>query len=975
MEELFRFVLARPAQKRAEDEPVVRLEPTDELHRNLKVAREDPQAGTALRRVAREHSESPGVPRSAKDLKHGAAVAALHAAFAAHPDMKLPRARKRAEERLGALDKVTATADWKSDRRRLADSLVVNSLLGFDVTLPSSEAAGITRTMALVKRLATKPPPSSSSEEVGPALEAALLLPPEVFPVMGRRGADPDDPAPPPEDDDRREELVKRRDRLRATYAVLTRVSPDHLELPAPVGSGEDEQEERHARPDRPPALGQTRDAKRDEEREPEPPQLPGSAARLSARSRPLRLKREVVEQLGPEEREVLAERGMDLTVLGVPDAADRLSAELHEVEVEVARMLQPPVQPLIRSGSNLIPVEATAATSAAFDGLVQALDVPTTFGSLTPAGIGDLLVVRQFLKRYEGRELAHIENVLKGEHKSRLHRRARTTEETVALEVVTEHEEERDQQSTERFELRTEASEVVKQDMSLNVGLAVSGKYGPVVEFKASTDFALNTSKEQATKVATAYSKEVTTRAASRVFDRRREERILKTIEVFEERNRHGIDNKDGGGHVVGQYQWVDKVYEAQVFNFGKRLLFDLMLPEPAAFLLHALGTAPKAGADLVKPPAFTLTPADISEWNYRYYVRLYEAVGVNPPPLPYLTVAKALEGTGTRDAGTTKAMEVPVPDGYEAISGFVSAWFNRWSGGMVDVALGQRMNRFSDNGGWWPSLSYEAGAVPLTLKTLSAEAYAVGVEVIGQRTQRALDDWKLKTHATILQAYQKQLRDYEERLAALEVQASQQFEGRNPAENERLIRAELKKGAISAFTAQHYDLFGAITTSPQGYPQPDLPEAALEGKYIRFFEQAFEWEQMMFFFYPYYWGRKPNWTKRALLQDTDPMFAEFLKAGSARVVVSVRPGFEQAMAHFLDTGEVWDGGDLPPITSPLYLSVIDEIRERDKAPGTELAQGLPWDVRLPTTLVRLREKAALPAWTKKPNGEWVPV
>jgi hypothetical protein len=187
-------------------------------------------------------------------------------------------------------------------------------------------------------------------------------------------------------------------------------------------------------------------------------------------------------------------------------------------------------------------------------------------------------------------------------------------------------------------------------------------------------------------------------------------------------------------------------------------------------------------------------------------------------------------------------------------------------------------------------------------------------------------------------------------------------------------LIRTELKKGAISVFTAQHYDLFGAIASSSQGYPQPILGEAAKEGKYIRFFEQAFEWEQMMFFFYPYFWGRKGNWLQRALLQDTDPLFAEFIKAGSARVVVSVRPGFEQAVAHFLESGETWNGGDLPPITSPLYFSIIEEIKERDKAPGNEVAQGDPWDVHLPTTLVILREEPSLPSWHKNASGEWVP-
>ena len=129
-----------------------------------------------------------------------------------------------------------------------------------------------------------------------------------------------------------------------------------------------------------------------------------------------------------------------------------------------------------------------------------------------------------------------------------------------------------------------------------------------------------------------------------------------------------------------------------------------------------------------------------------------------------------------------------------------------------------------------------------------------------------------------------------------------------------------------------------------------------------------------MTYLFYPYYWGRKVNWPKRSLLQDVDPQFAEFLKAGSARVVVPVRPGFESALAHFMDTGEIWEGADPPTLTSPLYVSIIDEIKERTQAPGDEIAQADPWDVRLPTTLVRLRPDASLPAWSKQADGSWVP-
>jgi hypothetical protein len=77
----------------------------------------------------------------------------------------------------------------------------------------------------------------------------------------------------------------------------------------------------------------------------------------------------------------------------------------------------------------------------------------------------------------------------------------------------------------------------------------------------------------------------------------------------------------------------------------------------------------------------------------------------------------------------------------------------------------------------------------------------------------------------------------------------------------------------------------------------------------------------------------------------------------------------------RFLETGQVWNGGDLPEIGSPLYVDILDEMKERLKAPGLRTPVGDPWDVKLPTSLVRLSPSAELPSWQKDENGNWVPV
>jgi hypothetical protein len=61
-----------------------------------------------------------------------------------------------------------------------------------------------------------------------------------------------------------------------------------------------------------------------------------------------------------------------------------------------------------------------------------------------------------------------------------------------------------------------------------------------------------------------------------------------------------------------------------------------------------------------------------------------------------------------------------------------------------------------------------------------------------------------------------------------------------------------------------------------------------------------------------------------------------------------------------------------LPTIGSGLFVPIIDELREALDAPGDEVPQGDPWEVRVATNLVLLRDDGKLPSWTKQADGTW---
>ncbi|MGW1273425.1 hypothetical protein, partial [Streptomyces sp. NPDC002491] len=606
-----------------------------------------------------------------------------------------------------------------------------------------------------------------------------------------------------------------------------------------------------------------------------------------------------------------------------------------------------------------------------------EATALPTTRGNIRPAGIGDLLIVKQHTLRYEGGELAHIENVLPREKLNRETRRLERTEATLVQESETTKTEERDSQTTDRFSLKRETSDTVKRDSEFKAGLAVTARYGPFIEVKANADYATKTATESSVRQSTEFSKDLVNRSVSKVVERVLERRSVTTVEEFEEKYAHGMDNTAGAQPVSGVYQWIDKVVQAQVYNYGKRQMFDVTVPEPAAAFIDAQQRRSAQSSELVRPPDFPLTAYDLDEGNYLVWGQLYNVLDLEAPPPLYRIAGKSIAATIAQtpllSSGT---YDLPVEDGYQAK--FLQGGYG-FSATGADRDLWLVAGKVQDDLAEEPTpafdMAQETEVVPVSYYSRNIVAFALGVELYCERTERGLHVWQLKTHAKLTQGYLTKLKEYEQAVAEARAAAGVVIPGGNPGLNRKVVVTELRKQCLMLLTAQHFEGFGAIESSSQeGYPEPDLGLSAEQMPYVRFFEQAFEWEHLAFFYYPYFWGRRPGWQDRMLLDDADPDFSDFLRAGAARVVFPVRPGFESAVTHFLETGEIWNGGPPPDMASPLYVPILKEIQEASGAPGAETALGEPWLVRVPTTLVRLRPESDLPEW-RKSGDDWVPV
>ncbi|MEJ2469476.1 MAG: hypothetical protein P8Y51_10565, partial [Campylobacterales bacterium] len=416
--------------------------------------------------------------------------------------------------------------------------------------------------------------------------------------------------------------------------------------------------------------------------------------------------------------------------------------------------------------------------------------------------GVADLMVLKQHIKRYEPIEIAHVENIMAHETRERTHRALQRFEETFSQEVESKLEREQELETTERFELNRESERTQREDQKYGFDLNISGKYGPTVEFQTGFDMEISTSTEETQRSATNYAREVVDRSLERIEERVRTERVRKIIRENEERNLHRFENETPDS-ARGIYQFLDRIYEAQVFNYGKRQMFDLIIPEPASFHWYLKGNSGRA-----------------------------EDVNLPEPP-PALDLEHP-EGTGGSDGLTeegdprsARRLEASIPPGYKAVRAVFNAIALTDDAGRIRIGY-----NFENKGNVWAPSGREiedlgAGAKiaridgedvspidltfaendKFTLSVLAFETanYSITGQVYCERTPERLDEWKMKTYDALVKAYQDQLLVYQDELARIEAKLETERAnasddvGLPPARRQQIVITELKKHCMS--------------------------------------------------------------------------------------------------------------------------------------------------------------------------------
>ena len=482
-----------------------------------------------------------------------------------------------------------------------------------------------------------------------------------------------------------------------------------------------------------------------------------------------------------------------------------------------------------------------------------------------------------------------------------------------------------------------------------------------------------------------------MTDRAVNKVTQRVKQQRVQREKKVFRETAVHQLDNADGDDdhprHLsVGRQEIQDARSECrQAPALRRRGSGARRVP---GGLAQAGGAAGELSA---RPATAALSAAHRSQrqqlhvlgralWRFRFSKPAARGLPGHQGHVDAQSVEKKVNAYGQSfDGQVYQAFTIEIPENYKAISGYIQRTNFRCTrvanGRSLEVFIGDRyFFRFAtdDTLNQFFSMNGESGTLPVTLSTASQLLqfnYAIGINC--RRMDKALEQWQLKTHAAIMAGLSASARRVSRPARAVPGCGA-------PADGDgRQSRTRLVDGARRAEESFH------PPSDERALPAGVHPDAQPDGTAARSGLR----EEMGC-------GRRLLRTRvrvgkphvrllPLLLGAVGALGRAHPHAGCRSGVRGVpacrsgasrragRPGFEAALAHYHETGDVWMGEEIPDMFSNLYVSIIAEIKARNALPDDEICLG-EWDVRLPTTLVMLKEDDKLPEW--KPEKECIP-
>ncbi len=499
------------------------------------------------------------------------------------------------------------------------------------------------------------------------------------------------------------------------------------------------------------------------------------------------------------------------------------------------------------------------------------------------------------------------------------------------------------------------------KHSTALDIGANLTASYSTVT-LSSSFGYKATSDDHQAQKDSRNHSSSITRKASARTKKDHKFSFKVSSVAGAEDLAVRVITNpSDTNAMRVDYYQLIRK-WKVDLLRYGLRMTYDIVIPSPGVFLLRKLEELRNLDAMIEAPPSFPLqlveiTPDNSLQGNSWIDKAVAYKANVEPPPklVKYLDVHKEFDISQKAAANVAyDSLDFEVDDGYEVNTASFTATWNEWKhdpdGNVIPthefyiLALGASLNGFT----YLQYLDRLTGKHTVIWRYQGLARGSASLQLIFVPMASTMDAWRIKAWNAMREAYEEAYYKDREILKERRAKLAEEIGKENALTLRQMEREEVMKQVLRWLLGPNFEFVPAEiknlfthcdpTKDPNCIPDIEVLDVPPDkgnwervlgfGEMIKFLHQAIEWENMLYFTYPYFWDSPKNWNFKLFLDHPDPVHRKFLRSGSARVVLTVRPDFEISFACFADhLDPMCYTNPKDPKTAPPYLPIAQEI------------------------------------------------
>jgi hypothetical protein len=541
--------------------------------------------------------------------------------------------------------------------------------------------------------------------------------------------------------------------------------------------------------------------------------------------------------------------------------------------------------------------------------------------------------------------ELLHSIGFAPGETVTVIHREWSSREVDFEKVVTDEFEQTAEDSVTENTELVSATDTTARHSTALSMEASGSGSYG---FGSASTSVGYNSTSddETAKKDSRNHSVSVTRKASARTRKEHKTTFTIKQQAGVEDQSVRTITNSSPTDPMRVDLHQLIRDWRVDLYRYGLRLTYDIVVPSPGIDLLANVDELRRIDHQLGQTFTFSLLPSDITRDKWPSLAAKYGA-DVPPPDPETLLLAQehAYPERSEADAKPPQfdTLAFDVPSGYVVRQASFAAYFILYPDGHFDVmednaaAIGH--NEGDPLRSYIVSLDQLIGrSGHLTVIMFSEglqSGYANAALEVAQDGE-AWRAWQNTAWDAMRKGAEDLWRQQQQELQQRRDKLADDIANWDPLTLRRMEREEVMKTTLKWIFGPAFsltpsdvlslyggDLDGLDRLDPSGLTPEQWASVLGFGEFIKFIHEAIEWENVLFFVYPYFWDSPRNHALKLFLKHPDDQHQQFLRGGAARVVLTVRPGFEESFTRLFETAD--PNGNLDPHHP--YLTIAQEI------------------------------------------------